>query len=140
VVDNTNVCHCVSVHTPALAVHTKLAVKMGWLRKVDSGWILGPNLQQEFMGDQIPNMKTQGDWKEISDKDGNPVFWTTTRVEVYLELSMSCGCSVSFGGGRTHAISTRVLGRGRQQHCGKSRDRFVARSQVQEERTRDHLL
>ena len=32
-------------------------------------------------------------------------------------------------------ISTRVVGRGRQQHCGKSRDRFVARSQVQEGRT-----
>jgi len=90
VVDNTNVCHCGSVRTPSLAVHTKLAVKMGWLRKVDSGWILGPNLQQEFMGDQIPNMKTQSDWNDISDKNGNPVFWTTTRVEDYLELSMSC--------------------------------------------------
>jgi len=64
---------------------------MGCLRKVDSGWILGPNLQQEFMGDQITNMKTQSDWKDISDKDGNPVFWTTSRVEDYLELSMSCG-------------------------------------------------
>jgi len=91
VVDDTNVCHCGSVRTPSLAVHTKLALKMGWLSKVDSGWNLGPNLQQEFMGDQISNMKTHSDWKDISDKDGNPVFWTTSRVEDYLELSMSCG-------------------------------------------------
>ena len=29
VVDNTHVCHCGALHTPALAVHTKLALKMG---------------------------------------------------------------------------------------------------------------
>jgi len=63
---------------------------MGWLRKIDTGLILGPNLQQEFMGDQIPNLHTQSDWKDIFDKDGNPVFWTTNRVEDYMELSMSC--------------------------------------------------
>ena len=91
VVDNTNVCHCGSLHTPSLAVHTKLALKMGWLRKIDTGLILGPNLQQEFMGGQIPNLHTQGDWNDLDDKDGNPVFWTTSRVEDYMELSMSCG-------------------------------------------------
>ena len=51
IVDNTHVCHCGSLHTPSLAVPTKLSVKMGWLRKISSGWNLGPNLQQEFMGD-----------------------------------------------------------------------------------------
>ena len=52
---------------------------------------LGPNLQQDFMGDQIPDMTKNSDWKDIADKDGNPVFWTTSRVEDYMELSMSCG-------------------------------------------------
>ena len=91
VVDNTHVCHCGSLHTPSLAVHTKLALKMGWLRKISSGLILGPNLQQEFMGDQISNMKKNSDWNDLDDKDGNPVFWTTSRVEDHMELSMSCG-------------------------------------------------
>ena len=74
VVDNTNVCHCGSLHTPSLAVHTKLALKMGWLRKIDTGLILGPNLQQEFMGDQIPNLHTQSDWNDLDDKDGTLCF------------------------------------------------------------------
>jgi len=47
---------------------------MGWLRKISSGLILGPNLQQEFMADQIPNMKKNSDWNDLDDKDGNPVF------------------------------------------------------------------
>ena len=64
---------------------------MGWLRKIASGWILGPNLQQDFLGDQIPDMTKNSDWKDITDKDGNPVFWTTSRVQDYMELSMSCG-------------------------------------------------
>ena len=51
---------------------------------------MGPNLQQEFVGDQIPNLHTQSDWNDLDDKDGNAVFWTT-RIENYLELSMSCG-------------------------------------------------
>ena len=54
-IDNTNVCHC-KTDTPALYIYTKLALKMGWLCKMSSGLILGPKLQQEFMGDQIPNM------------------------------------------------------------------------------------
>ena len=49
-IDNTNVCHCGN-KTPVLTIYTKLALKMGWLRKIDSGLILGPNLQQEFLGD-----------------------------------------------------------------------------------------
>jgi len=56
IIDNTNVCHCKN-DTPAIAIYTKLALKMGWLRKISSGLILGPNLQQEFVADQIPNMK-----------------------------------------------------------------------------------
>ena len=90
-IDNTNVSHDGSVRTPSFAVHTKLAAKMGWLRKITSGWILGPNLQQDFLGDQIPDMTKNSDWKDITDKDGNPVFWTTSRAEDYMELSMSCG-------------------------------------------------
>ena len=74
----------------SLAVHTKLALKMGWLRKIDTGLILGLTLQQEFMGDQIPNLHTQSAWNDLDDKDGNPVFWSTARVEHYMELSMSC--------------------------------------------------
>ena len=40
-IDNTNVCHCGN-KTPALTIYTKLALKMGWLRKISSGLILGP--------------------------------------------------------------------------------------------------
>ena len=70
-IDNTNVCHC-GTDTPSLAIYTKLAIKMGWLRKIASGLILGPNLQQEF--DQ-----------------SNPVFWTVRSfLPDHLQLSMSC--------------------------------------------------
>ena len=75
-IDNTNICHC-KTDTPALYIYTKLAVKMGWLRKISSGLILGPNLQQDFMGDQIPNMtKPAGnDWNDVNDDQHNPVFF-----------------------------------------------------------------
>ena len=68
IIDNTNVCHC-KTDTPGLSLYTKLALKMGWLRKISSGLILGPNLQQEFMGDQIPNMKEpiDNDWNDLND-------------------------------------------------------------------------
>ena len=73
-IDNTNVCHC-KTDTPALYIYTKLALKMGWLRKMSSGLSLGPNLQQEFMGDQIPNMtKPVDDWNDVNDDQSNPVF------------------------------------------------------------------
>ena len=58
-IDNTNVCHCGSSSTPSFSVHTKLALKMGWIvlsPTHSSGFQLGPNLQQEFLGDQIPTM------------------------------------------------------------------------------------
>ena len=42
IIDNTNVCHC-DLDTPAITIYTKLALKMGWLRKIDTGLILGPN-------------------------------------------------------------------------------------------------
>ena len=35
IIDNTNVCHC-DLDTPAIAIYTKLAIKMGWLRKISS--------------------------------------------------------------------------------------------------------
>ena len=92
-IDNTYVCHC-KTDTPALYIYTKVALKMGWLRKIDSGLILGPNLQQEFMGDQIPNMKEpiDNDWNDVNDDQSNPVFWTVRSFfPDYLRLSMSCG-------------------------------------------------
>ena len=91
-IDNTNVCHCANAdETPALSLYTKLALKMGWLRKISSGLILGPNLQQEFMGDQIPDMTKNGDWKDVKDDQNNPVFWTVRSfLPDHLQLSMSC--------------------------------------------------
>ena len=53
-IDNTNVCHCGPSSTPSFSVHTKLALKMGWIVLSPthlSGFQLGPNLQQEFLGD-----------------------------------------------------------------------------------------
>ena len=91
-IDNTNVCHC-KTDTPALYIYTKLALKMGWLRKMSSGLILGPNLQQEFMGDQIPNMTKPigNDWNDVDDDQHNPVFWTVRSfMPDYLRFSMSC--------------------------------------------------
>ena len=92
-IDNTNVCHC-KTDTPALYIYTKLAIKMGWLRKISSGLILGPNLQQDFMGDQIPNMTkpVDNDWNDVNDDQHNPVFWTVRSIlPDHLQLSMSCG-------------------------------------------------
>ena len=87
-IDNTNVCHCKN-DTPSLAIYTKLALKMGWLRKISSGLISW----QEFMGDQIPNMKTPvgNDWNDVNDDQGHPVFWTVRSfLPGHLQLSMSC--------------------------------------------------
>ena len=92
-IDTTNVCHC-KTDTPALYIYTKLALKMGWLRKISSGLILGPNLQQDFMGDQIPNMTkpVDNDWNDVNDDQHNPVFWTVRSFSPdHLRLSMSCG-------------------------------------------------
>ena len=91
-IDNTNVCHCGN-KTPVLTIYTKLALKMGWLRKIDSGLVLGPNLQQEFLGEQIPNMKEPpgNAWNDVNDDQSNPVFWTVRSIlPDYLQLSMSC--------------------------------------------------
>jgi len=89
IIDNTNVCHC-DLDTPAIAIYTKLALKMGWLRKFSNGLILGPNLKQEFMGDQIPGMKNNSDWNDLNDDQSNPVFWTVRSIlPDYLQLSMS---------------------------------------------------
>ena len=90
IIDNNNVCHC-KLDTPVIANYTKLALKTGWLRKISSGLILGPHLQQEFMGDQIPNMKYTSDWNDLNDEQGNPVFWPVRSIlPDYLQLSMSC--------------------------------------------------
>jgi len=85
IIDNTNVCHC-DLDTPSIVIYTKLALKMGWLRKIDSGLILGPNLQQEFMRDQIPDMKNNSDWNDLNDDQSKPVFWTVPSfLPDYLE-------------------------------------------------------
>ena len=90
ILDNTNVCHC-DLDTPVLTIDTKLALKMGWLRKIDTGLILGPNLQQEFVGDEIPDMTKNSDWNDLNDEHSNPVFWTVRSfLTDYLQLNMSC--------------------------------------------------
>ena len=92
-IDNTNICHC-GLKTPTLTIYTKLALKMGWLRQIDTVLMLGPNLQQEFIGDQVPNMTkpaVDNDWKDVTDGQGNAVFWTVRSIlPDYLQLSMSC--------------------------------------------------
>ena len=89
-IDNTNMCHCAN-KTPSIVIYTKLALKMGWLRKIDSGLVLGPNLQQDIIGDQIPNMTKNSDWNDLNDEHGKPVFWTVRSfLPDYLQLSMSC--------------------------------------------------
>ena len=92
VIDNTNVCHCGVVPTPSFAVHTTLALKMGWIVLSDThsaGFKLGPNFQQEFLRDQVPEMKPGTAWNDLSDEDGKSVFWAV-EVRTYLDLSMSC--------------------------------------------------
>ena len=92
-IDNTNICHR-GLKTPTLTIYTKLALKMGWLRQIDTVLILGPNLHQEFIGDQIPNMTkpaVDNDWQDVTDGQGNAVFWTVRSFfPDYLQLSMSC--------------------------------------------------
>ena len=91
-IDNTNVCHCGPSSTPSFSVHTKSAVKMGWIvlsPTHSSGFQLGPNLQQEFLGDQIPTMAPGSGWNHLVDLSGNPVFWAV-NARHYLDLSMSC--------------------------------------------------
>ena len=91
VIDNTNICHCGVVTTPNVAFHTKLALKMGWIVPSDihsSGFKLGPNLQQELLRDQVPDMKPGAAWNDLNDKDGKPVFWAVNAT-TYLDLSMS---------------------------------------------------
>jgi len=91
IVDNTNVCHC-SNKTPSLSVYTSLAIKMGWIKEVSTGkYQLGPNLQQDFMGDQIPDMTKNRDWNDLNDEHLNPVFWIVRSfLPNHLHLSMSC--------------------------------------------------
>ena len=92
VIDNTNICHCGAVTTPNVAFHTKLALKMGWIvlsSTHSSGFVLGPNLQQEFLRDQVPDMKPGTAWNDLNDDDGFPVFWAV-NANTYLDLSMSC--------------------------------------------------
>ena len=91
-IDNTNVCHCGPSSTPSFSVLTKLALKIGWIvlsPTHSSGFQLGPNLQQEFLGDQIPTMAPGSGWNHLVDTSGNPVYWAV-NARHYLDLSMSC--------------------------------------------------
>ena len=91
-IDNTRICHCGPSSTPSLTFHTKLALKMGWVvlsNTQSSGFVLGPNLQQEFLGDQVPTMAPGSGWNDLIDTEGNPMFWAV-NANTYLDLSMSC--------------------------------------------------
>ena len=66
---------------------------MGWVvlsSDHSSGFVLGPNLQQELLGDQVPAMAPGSGWNDLIDENGNPVFWAV-NANTYLDLSMSCG-------------------------------------------------
>ena len=65
---------------------------MGWIKEVSTGkFQLGPNLQQEFMGDQIPDMSKNRDWNDLSDENLTPVFWIVySYLPDHLHLSISC--------------------------------------------------
>lgn len=76
VIDNTDLCLYGTTTTPNIGINTKVALSMRWLKKIDSSLILRPNLQKEFMGDQVPNVKTNTDWNELSDAEGIPVVWS----------------------------------------------------------------
>ena len=92
VIDNTNICHCGPSSTPSVSVHSKLALKMGWIVLSDthsSGFKLGPNLQQTFLQDQVPTMAPGSGWNDLIDTSGNPVLWAVNQRH-YLDLSMSC--------------------------------------------------
>ena len=92
VIDNTHICHCGPSSTPSFSVHSKLALKMGWVVLSDthsSGFTLGPNLQQTFLQDQVPTMAPGSDWNDLIDTSGNPVLWAVNQRH-YLDLSMSC--------------------------------------------------
>ena len=146
---NTNICHCGAGTTPSVAFHTKLAVKMGWIVASSdhtSGFKLGPNLQQEFLGDQVPDMKSRSAWNDLDDEDSNPTF-QAVRVKTYLDLSVSCSwrftnLNTAFRSivGGTHPFVARVLGCRGQYRRGESSDRFVARSHVPTKRTRQRVL
>ena len=90
-IDNTNICHC-GPTTPVFSVHTKLALKMGWIVLSDthsSGFTLGPNLRQNFLQDQVPALTPGSDQNDLTDSAGNPQFWVVNQ-RYYLNLSMSC--------------------------------------------------
>jgi len=75
---------------PALHINSDLATKMGWIKKNDSGYELGPNLQLELFKDEIPDISVLAD---IHDKDGLPVFWTVSEYSSgysFLKLSIYC--------------------------------------------------
>ena len=91
VIDNTNICHC-GPTPPVFSVHTKLALKMGWIvlsPDHSSGFTLGPNLQQTFIQDQVPALTPGSDQNDLTDSAGNPQFWVVNQ-RYYLNLSMSC--------------------------------------------------
>ncbi|KAJ7375312.1 hypothetical protein OS493_002060 [Desmophyllum pertusum] len=85
--DNNHVyCGGVSL-SPDLIIHKGLAMKMGWLKKNSDGkFALGPNLQQEFINDVVPDLKNTK--YDVQDLNGDPVFWFV--VTNHLVLSVTC--------------------------------------------------
>jgi len=76
---------------PALRFNVDLALKMGWLKKSGNSYVLGPNLQVEFLEDVIPDIRGNGD---LYDSDGNAGFFLVVknplRTSDFLRLSIFC--------------------------------------------------
>ena len=66
---------------------SKLWTFQWWIqfRETYSGYVLGPNIQQEFYTPSIP---TLSDTTDIRDDEGNPCFWAVTGG--YMQLSIYC--------------------------------------------------
>jgi len=89
VTDNENTVRS-GADLPSLLINVDLALKMGWLQKNSSGYVLGLNLQLEFFNDEIPKLSAvNGD---VFGSDGVPVFWKVVAFSSggveYLRLSI----------------------------------------------------
>ena len=89
VTDNENIVRH-GADVPALLINVDLAMKMGWLQKSSSGYVLGLNLQLEFFNDEIPNLSVRDG--DVIGSNGVPVFWKvvtfSSRGVKYLRLSI----------------------------------------------------
>ena len=93
VTDNENTLRPQSIDFPALHINTELSERMGWIKKIGSGYELGPNLQMEFFKDEIPDLAYMLLHADVKDKDGVPVFWDVSvysHGQGYLKLGINC--------------------------------------------------